>query len=139
MRKITVFSLTVLMLVTLCLLPVSAADTPEEVTLSVSIQRNEKITSGGIEFIYDKNIFEFIKGKWAVDDYLISDFDLEKSRGVFAFDGDKTIEEDIFIATLHTNDKKAINEDTTISAIVTLMNVNGEIFKIITIKEGGKQ
>ena len=91
----------------------------DEVTVIVSVNGADKATSAGVSVTYGDN-FELVSGEWLLTGGLMSNYDVSKNKGVFAFASATDMNGDLFKLTLKakTIDKTA----QTVSINVQLKN-----------------
>ena len=83
-----------------------SAKVGEEVTLDISVSGNVLVGSGGISFLYDKNVLEIVSGEWTIDEAIIEDFN--NKDAVFAYADSKTISGNIFTITFKVKEIKHV-------------------------------
>ena len=83
----------------------------DEVTVIVSVNGADKATSAGVSVTYGDN-FELVSGEWLLTGGLMSNYDVSKNKGVFAFASATDMNGDLFKLTL-----KAKTIDTTAQTV----------------------
>ena len=91
----------------------------DEVTVIVSVNGADKATSAGVSVTYGDN-FELVSGEWLLTGGLMSNYDVSKNKGVFAFASATDMNGELFKLTLKA---KTIDETAqTVSINVQLKN-----------------
>ena len=88
------------------------ADKGETVTLDIKLSDTKKVKSGAISFEYDKNYFEIVSGEWKVNGAMVTNFDLSKELGAFAYMSATDITGVIFKITFKVKSTTAYNKYT---------------------------
>lgn len=102
-----------------------SAKVGEEVTLDISVSGNVLVGSGGISFLYDKNVLEIVSGEWTIDEAIIEDFN--NKDAVFAYADSKTISGNIFTITFKVKDDASMFTKTDVDFSLYLYDENNEL------------
>lgn len=109
MRKIVIFLLVTLLLVTMAvpvfaagnaslILSKSSANRGDTVTVTVYVSNVNSTQTGGIEVTYGAGL-ELVKGEWLLTGALMTNFDVASKDGVFALDAPQNLKGNVFRLT----------------------------------------
>lgn len=116
MKKLTVIFVCILMLLSLIACGgrdgglVASVECPRSategdiVTVELVLDRKVSAMSGGVEVIYDLDVFEVVDHEWLLEDVTIVHYDTERDLGVFAYTSNEIIEGEVFRLTLRVID-----------------------------------
>ena len=126
-----------LLLITALIIPVSAAtevtltstadaaERGDEITVTVSISALDACKKGGVDIIYDSDVFELVSGSWLMTNSFIKDFDANTKDGVFAYTDAAPISGEILRFTLKVKDDAEIGS-TNVKVLLSLDGVAAE-------------
>ncbi len=98
------------------------------VTLSVSLSESIDVASGAIEVMYDKTKLQLVEGVWNVPGSLITNFDIAKEKGAFAFSSTSTVGGNIFYLTFKVLSGASLG-DTEVKCTIQLRDAaNNNVF-----------
>ena len=103
MKKIIAVFFAVALLIACFAVSASAAtdiERGEEIQIKLSVDEYTGIKSGSVEFFFDEDVFEIVHGEWLISGAMLTDFNTDSARGVFAFASAKTVRTDVFSLTL---------------------------------------
>lgn len=108
----------------------------QTVTFNATLSESVTVGSGSLALSYDSNVLELIDGSCNVSGAMLSNFDVSKGKGAFAFSGTGTVSGDLFTVTFRVKDTAAfgttnVSMDVTLkdgsNAVISLTNNNGSI------------
>ena len=132
MKKIIAVFFAVALLIACFAVSASAAtdiERGEEIQIKLSVDEYTGIKSGSVEFFFDEDVFEIVHGEWLISGAMLTDFNTDSARGVFAFASAKTVRTDVFSLTLRVKDDARFL-DAAVSAEVKLVNSAKETITI---------
>ena len=108
----------------------------DTVTFNATLSESVEVGSGSLALSYDSNVLELISGTCNVSGAMLSNFDVAKGKGAFAFSGTGTVSGNLFTVTFRIKDNAAfgttnVSLDVTLkdgsNAVISLTNNNGTI------------
>ena len=108
----------------------------DTVTFNATLSESVEVGSGSLALSYDSDVLELVSGTCNVSGAMLSNFDVAKGKGAFAFSGTGTVSGNLFTVTFRIKDNAAfgttnVSLDVTLkdgsNAVISLTNNNGTI------------
>ena len=139
-RKITLITLTALLLASLFVITVAAAgavattdgktcEKGNTVTLQVDLSEVSDVYSGAVEVKYDSNVLELVDTDWLVKNEALKHFDKATNKGAFTYDTERTVGGKIFSVTFKVLDSASIGKSA-VECIIQLKNEKGDSISV---------
>lgn len=81
-------------------------------TLTVELENDRKVGSGGVILSYDSSVFEFLEGSCHVEDTLLAEVSQAHNGGVFVLRGDAVVSGTVFTISMRVKDSAPFGSHT---------------------------
>ena len=101
----------------------------ETVTFNATLSESVEVGSGALSLSYKSEVLELVSGTCNVSGAMLSNFDVAKGKGAFAFSGTGTVSGNLFTVTFRVKDTAAF-ATTNVSLTVTLKDGSNKVISL---------